>query len=75
MEYEEPKPWTEKPYYNSDKEIIGMTIKGKHKKFITNSGKIVNLMKKRMKVYNVNNMKIKVLKHIYKKVLFVQKLK
>ena len=67
LEFEEPKPWTEKPYYNSDNEVMGHTIKGKGKTFIHNSGKVANLLKKRMKIYKVNNNKIKVTKHIYKK--------
>ena len=67
LKFEEPKPWTEHPWLNSDKEVLGITIKGKHKSFRNNSAKIVNLMKKRIKIYKVNDTEIKVTRHIFKK--------
>ena len=67
LSFEEPKPWNEVPWVNSDNEPMGLSIKGKAKLFKTSSLKIVSLMKRRMRVFNVNGVKIKVIKHSYKK--------
>ena len=67
-EFEEPKPWSEAPWLNSENEVVGVNIKGKNKKvFKTLSEKVQNLMKKRQKIFRVNGTKIKVAKHSFKK--------
>ena len=67
IEFEEPMPWTEHPWLNSDKEVLGVTIKGKFKLFRDSSSKIMTLMKKRMKTFKVDDTQIKVVKHVFKK--------
>ena len=67
MDFEEPKPWSEVPWNNSDKELAGISIKGKAKIFKNYSSKVGCLLKKRAKVFRVNDTKIKVVKHTYKK--------
>ena len=67
MDFEEPKPWKETPYNNSDNEPTGVTLKSKSKIFISNARKIVGLLKKRMKIYKVNDTSIQIIRHIYKK--------
>ena len=67
IEFQEPKPWNEVPWVNSDNVAQGNSIKGKGNIFKGLSAKVTFLMKKRMKVFKVNDTKIKVLKHIFKK--------
>ena len=33
LSFEEPKPWTQEPWLNSDREVIGVNLKGKAKIF------------------------------------------
>ena len=49
-DFEEPKPWSEVPWVNSDKVVAGISIKGKAKKsFKKYSEKVVSLLKKKVK--------------------------
>ena len=67
LSFEEPKPWTKEPWLNSDREVIGVNLKGKAKIFKDCSSKVAALFKRRMKTFRVKDTQIKVIRHIFKK--------
>ena len=67
LSFEEPKPWTIEPWLNSDREVMVVNIKGKAKVFRDSSSKVAELLKKRMKIFKVNETQIKVVRHVFTK--------